>query len=78
MIKILIWTHIILPYFNQSSLLYLCQSNIEEIALHEGQANDALHATRVHLGDKAVLFHNTAQSAKSQASSTRDGLEFAQ
>lgn len=43
----------------------------EEIALREGQANDALHAIRVHLGDKAVLFRNTVRSAKSQASSTR-------
>ncbi|KAG1863518.1 hypothetical protein DFJ58DRAFT_724933 [Suillus subalutaceus] len=31
----------------------------EEIALREGQANDALHAIRVHLGDKAVIFRNT-------------------
>ncbi|KAG2033074.1 hypothetical protein BDR03DRAFT_872783, partial [Suillus americanus] len=43
----------------------------EEIALQEGQANDALHAIRVHLCDKAVIFCNTVQSAKSQASSTR-------
>ncbi|KAG1724931.1 hypothetical protein EDB19DRAFT_1833998 [Suillus lakei] len=43
----------------------------EENALREGQANDALHAIRVHLGDKAVIFHNTVRSAKSQASSTR-------
>ncbi|KAG1796924.1 uncharacterized protein HD556DRAFT_1441099 [Suillus plorans] len=43
----------------------------EEISLREGQANDALHAIRVHLGDKALIFHNTVQSAKSQASSTR-------
>ncbi|KAG2073016.1 hypothetical protein BDR04DRAFT_1011773, partial [Suillus decipiens] len=43
----------------------------EEITLCEGQANDALHAIRVHLGDKAVIFRNTVQSAKSQASSTR-------
>ncbi|KAG2336399.1 hypothetical protein BDR05DRAFT_835449, partial [Suillus weaverae] len=43
----------------------------EETALHEGQANDALHAIRVHLGDKAVIFWNTIWSAKSQASSTR-------
>ncbi|KAG1870277.1 hypothetical protein DFJ58DRAFT_723174 [Suillus subalutaceus] len=43
----------------------------EEIALREGQANDALHAIRVHLGDKAVIFRNTVRSAKSQASSTR-------
>ncbi|KAG2105107.1 uncharacterized protein F5147DRAFT_775427 [Suillus discolor] len=43
----------------------------EEITLHEGQANDTLHAIRVHLGDKAVIFCNTVRSAKSQASSTR-------
>ncbi|KAG1849570.1 hypothetical protein C8R48DRAFT_750224 [Suillus tomentosus] len=43
----------------------------EETALCEGQANDALHAIRVHLGDKAVIFRNTIRSAKSQASSTR-------
>ncbi|KIK39911.1 hypothetical protein CY34DRAFT_25040 [Suillus luteus UH-Slu-Lm8-n1] len=43
----------------------------KEIALREGQANDALHAIRVHLGDKAVIFHNTVWSAKSQASCTR-------
>ncbi|KAG1837563.1 hypothetical protein DFJ58DRAFT_846405 [Suillus subalutaceus] len=43
----------------------------EETALHEGQANDALHAIRVHLGDKAIIFRNTVRSAKSQASSTR-------
>ncbi|KAG2105027.1 uncharacterized protein F5147DRAFT_579550, partial [Suillus discolor] len=43
----------------------------EEAALREGQANDALHAIRVHLVDKAVIFRNTVRSAKSQASSTR-------
>jgi len=43
----------------------------EETALREGQANDALHSIRVHLGDKAVIFRNTVRSAKSQASSTR-------
>ena len=43
----------------------------EETILREGQANDALHAIRVHLGDKAVIFRNTVRSAKSQASSTR-------
>jgi hypothetical protein len=43
----------------------------EETTLREGQANDALHAIRVHLGDKAVIFRNTVRSAKSQASSTR-------
>ncbi|KAG1882456.1 hypothetical protein F4604DRAFT_1879500 [Suillus subluteus] len=43
----------------------------EETALREGQANDALHAIRVHLGDKAIIFRSTVRSAKSQASSTR-------
>ncbi|KAG2347673.1 hypothetical protein BDR05DRAFT_849547, partial [Suillus weaverae] len=43
----------------------------EETVLREGQANDALHAIRVHLGDKAVIFRNTVWSAKSQAASTR-------
>lgn len=43
----------------------------EETTLREGQANDALHAIRVHLVDKAVIFRNTVRSAKSQASSTR-------
>jgi len=43
----------------------------EETALREGQANDALHSIQVHLGDKAIIFQNTIQSAKSQASSTR-------
>ncbi|KAG2068957.1 hypothetical protein BDR04DRAFT_1022816, partial [Suillus decipiens] len=43
----------------------------EEISLYEGQANDALHAIRVYLGDKAVIFQNTVWSAKSQAFSTR-------
>ncbi|KAG1720292.1 hypothetical protein EDB19DRAFT_1836061 [Suillus lakei] len=33
----------------------------EEIILHEGQANDALHAIRVHWGDKPVLFCNTVR-----------------
>ncbi|KAG2150343.1 uncharacterized protein EDB93DRAFT_1103558 [Suillus bovinus] len=49
----------------------------EETALHEGQANDALHAIRVHLGDKAVIFRNTIRSAKSQASSTRAWTQLA-
>jgi hypothetical protein len=42
-----------------------------EVALREGQANDALHAIRVNLGDKAVIFRNTVRPSKSQASSTR-------
>ncbi|KAG1892841.1 uncharacterized protein F5891DRAFT_986362 [Suillus fuscotomentosus] len=49
----------------------------EETALREGQANDALHAIRVHLGDKAVIFRNTIRSAKSQASSTRAWTQLA-
>ncbi|KAG1854605.1 hypothetical protein F4604DRAFT_1685973 [Suillus subluteus] len=43
---------------------------LQEISLREGQANDALHAIRVNLADKAVLFHTTVRSAKSQARST--------
>ncbi|KAG1888830.1 hypothetical protein F4604DRAFT_1915893 [Suillus subluteus] len=43
---------------------------LREISLREGQANDALHAIRVNLADKAVLFHTTVWSAKSQARST--------
>ncbi|KAG1853045.1 hypothetical protein F4604DRAFT_1933503 [Suillus subluteus] len=44
---------------------------LQEISLREGQANDALHAIRVNLADKAVLFCTTVWSAKSQARSTR-------
>ncbi|KAG1837769.1 hypothetical protein F4604DRAFT_1692091 [Suillus subluteus] len=44
---------------------------LQEISLREGQANDALHAIRVNLADKAVLFRTTVRSAKSQARSTR-------
>ncbi|KAG2058431.1 hypothetical protein BDR06DRAFT_980321 [Suillus hirtellus] len=43
----------------------------QEIALREGQANDALQAIRMHLVDKAVLFRTTVRPAKSQAKSTR-------
>ncbi|KAG1840759.1 hypothetical protein F4604DRAFT_1690673 [Suillus subluteus] len=42
----------------------------KEITLREGQANDMLHAIRVHLADKAVLFRTTVRPAKSQATST--------
>ncbi|KAG1792281.1 uncharacterized protein HD556DRAFT_1309358 [Suillus plorans] len=42
-----------------------------ELALREGQANDALHNIRVHLADKAVIFRTTVRTAKSQAMSTR-------
>ncbi|KAG1787530.1 uncharacterized protein HD556DRAFT_1312716 [Suillus plorans] len=44
---------------------------LQEISLREGQANDALHAIRVNLADKAILFCTTVWSAKSQARSTR-------
>ncbi|KAG1893413.1 uncharacterized protein F5891DRAFT_1196459 [Suillus fuscotomentosus] len=43
----------------------------QEIALREGQANDALQAIRMHLADKAVLFRTAVRPAKSQAKSTR-------
>ncbi|KAG1725096.1 hypothetical protein EDB19DRAFT_1833904 [Suillus lakei] len=43
----------------------------QEITLREGQANDMLHAIRVHLADKAILFRTTVRPAKSQARSTR-------
>ncbi|KAG1888335.1 hypothetical protein F4604DRAFT_1877431 [Suillus subluteus] len=43
---------------------------LQEISLREGQANDTLHAIRVNLADKAVLFCTTVRSAKSQARST--------
>jgi hypothetical protein len=44
---------------------------LQEISLREGQANDSLHAIRVNLADKAVLFRTTVRSAKSQSRSTR-------
>ncbi|KAG2365826.1 hypothetical protein BDR07DRAFT_1374020 [Suillus spraguei] len=44
---------------------------LQEISLRKGQANDALHAIRVNLANKAVLFHTMVWSAKSQAQSTR-------
>ncbi|KAG1870872.1 hypothetical protein F4604DRAFT_1583524 [Suillus subluteus] len=43
---------------------------LQEISLREGQANDALHAIRVNLANKAVLFCTTVRLAKSQARST--------
>jgi hypothetical protein len=43
----------------------------QEIALREGQANDALQAIRVLLADKAVLFRTTVRPAKSQVKVTR-------
>ncbi|KAG1721902.1 uncharacterized protein EDB91DRAFT_1256307 [Suillus paluster] len=43
----------------------------QEITLREGQANDMLHAIRVHLADKVVLFRTTVRPAKSQARTTQ-------
>jgi hypothetical protein len=43
----------------------------QEITLREGQANDMLHAIRVHLADKAVLFRTTVRPARSQVTTTR-------
>jgi hypothetical protein len=43
----------------------------QEITLREGQANDMLHAIRVHLADKAVLFITTIRLARSQVTTTR-------
>ncbi|KAG1888829.1 hypothetical protein F4604DRAFT_1915889 [Suillus subluteus] len=43
----------------------------QELVLRVGQANDALHNIRVHLADKAVIFHKTVRAARSQAKSTR-------
>lgn len=43
----------------------------QEVLLREGQANDALHAIRVGLADKAVIFRNTVRSSKTQSGTTR-------
>ncbi|KAG1793247.1 uncharacterized protein HD556DRAFT_1432294 [Suillus plorans] len=43
----------------------------QETTLREGQANDALHAVRVHLADKSVLFQTSVRTAKSQVNTTR-------
>jgi hypothetical protein len=39
----------------------------QEALLREGQANDALHAIRVGLADKAVIFRNTVRSSNTQS-----------
>lgn len=44
---------------------------IQEICLREGQANDALHAIRVNLAHKAVIFRKSVRDAKSQVQTTR-------
>ncbi|KAG0695113.1 hypothetical protein DFH29DRAFT_814521 [Suillus ampliporus] len=44
---------------------------LQEILLREGQENDALHAIRINLANKAMLFRTTVWPAKSQAWSTR-------
>jgi hypothetical protein len=43
----------------------------QEICLREGQANDALHAIRVNLAHKAVIFRKSVRAAKSQVRTTR-------
>jgi hypothetical protein len=43
----------------------------QEVVLREGQANDTLHAIRVGLADKAVIFRKTVRSANTQSSTTR-------
>lgn len=47
-----------------------------ELALRQGQANDALHAIRIALGQKAFLFRTSVRNAKSQRTKTRawDGI----
>jgi hypothetical protein len=42
----------------------------QKITLREGQANDMLHAIRVHLADKAVLFRTMVHPARSQVTTT--------
>jgi hypothetical protein len=39
----------------------------QDIALREGQANDTLHAIRVHLAEKAVLSRTSVRPARSQS-----------
>lgn len=43
----------------------------EELQLRSGQANDALHAIRLTLADKAVLFRTDVRHASNQAANTR-------
>jgi hypothetical protein len=43
----------------------------QEVVLRDGQANDALHAIRVGLADKAVIFRKTVRSANTQSGTTR-------
>ena len=43
----------------------------QEAMLREGQANDALHAIRVGLADKAVIFRKTVRSSNTQSGTTR-------
>jgi hypothetical protein len=43
----------------------------QEAMLREGQANDALHAIRVGLADKAVIFCKTVRSSNTQSGTTR-------
>ena len=43
----------------------------QELCLRIGQANDALHAIRLALADKAILFRNDLRGAIGQAANTR-------
>lgn len=43
----------------------------QEITLHEGQANNVLHAIRVYIANKSVLFRTMVWPAKSQSTTTR-------
>ncbi|KAG2756763.1 hypothetical protein P692DRAFT_201800227 [Suillus brevipes Sb2] len=61
--------------FQPESVLIPLPSNLgrdrQEITLREGQANDMLHAIRVHLADKAMLFRTTVRLARSWVTTTR-------
>lgn len=51
--------------------LGLAQLAKDELELRIGQANDALHALRLSLAEKSMLFRNEVRHAKSQATTTR-------
>ena len=42
-----------------------------ELALHEGQANDALYAIRLYIREKSVCFQKNLRLAKSKVQKTR-------
>ena len=43
----------------------------QELKLHAGQANDALHEIQLTLADKAVLFHTNIRHASSHVKTTQ-------